>query len=378
MANHRKDILWAALVAVLTVFISLLHYTTPTMNWQLHLIFMQSYFIPILIAAFQFGVRGGVGAAILVSVLYLPHIMLQWGGLVEANLMRFLQIFLFYIIGYLTGLKAQKEKQEKEKFRQVAAQLENNLAKMREQSDKLGELEERLRQADRLAVIGELTAGLAHEVRNPLGAIRGAVEILRDEIPASEKSAEFFQILIDETGRLNTVVENYLQYARVQKPQKTIFDVRDILGNAVLLLKRQFRRQGVELKTDWPETECTTRGDPNQLWQVVINLLLNAQQSVSGEGLVTLQVAVTDYDPDPQPVDLPQLTISVSDTGRGMTQEEMENIFRPFYTTRREGSGLGLAIVKRIAEENGWKINVRSERNQGTHVSLQMKRELTV
>ena len=109
----NKNVFWWSLICTMIVIISALHYTTSTMDWQYHLIYMQSYFIPILVAAFQFGVRGGILSAVFVSVLYLPHIMLHWGGLIEANLMRFLQIGLFYIIGYLTGFKAQREKEEK-------------------------------------------------------------------------------------------------------------------------------------------------------------------------------------------------------------------------------------------------------------------------
>ena len=104
LGQPKNKYQWWIVIWILVIVISILHYTTPTMEWQYHLIFMQSYFIPILLAAFQFGIRGGLGTAIGVSIFYFPHIMLQWGGLVEGNLMRFLQILLFYVIGYLTGL----------------------------------------------------------------------------------------------------------------------------------------------------------------------------------------------------------------------------------------------------------------------------------
>jgi signal transduction histidine kinase len=367
----NKDWLWISIVVLLSALISLLHYLTPTMNWQYHLIYMQSYFIPILIAAFQFGIKGGIGSALLVSVLYLPHVMLQWGGLVEANLMRFLQIVLFYVIGYLTGLKAEKEKIEKERFRRAARQLEINLAKLREQAEKLSDMEEQLRHADRLAVIGEMTASLAHEVRNPLGAIRGAVEILRDQMSSQNKTSEFFTILIDETKRLNSVVENYLQYARTQKPQKTVFEVKDILQQASLLLARQFRKQQVELITRWPDSPCPMNSDPNQLWQVLINLLLNALQAINGPGSVTMELTSSQTNNvSASGVMLPNLCLSVSDTGQGMTKKEIRQMFKPFYTTKEEGSGLGLAIVKRIADENDWKVDAQSELNKGTAFHL--------
>ncbi len=217
--SKNKNIIWWTIIIAMIVMISVLHYTTSTMKWQYHLIYMQSYFIPILVAAFQFGVRGGILSAVLVSILYLPHVMLQWGGLVETNMMRFLQIFLFYVIGYLTGFKAQREMEGKKRFQETASELERHLQILNEQTEQLSDLEGQLRQYDRLSVIGELTASLAHEVRNPLGSIRGAVEIMQDEIPDTMRKSDFFRILSEETQRLNTVVEKYLQYARRQSPE---------------------------------------------------------------------------------------------------------------------------------------------------------------
>ena len=124
--KSNKSLVWSGIIFILVIVISILHYTTPTMQWQYHLIYMQAYFIPILMAAFQFGIRGGLGVALAVSVLYLPHIMLHWGGLVENNLLRFMQIVLYNVIGYLTGLKAQREMEEIKKYKNTASELENS------------------------------------------------------------------------------------------------------------------------------------------------------------------------------------------------------------------------------------------------------------
>ena len=129
--NKREDHIYIAVIGALIALITFLHYTTPTTKWQYHLIFMQAYFIPIILAAFRFGVRGGLGSALAVSAFYLPHIMFHWGGLIENNLMRFLQLFLFNILGYLTGLKAQGEKNEKEKYQKTAEKLQEALDKVK-------------------------------------------------------------------------------------------------------------------------------------------------------------------------------------------------------------------------------------------------------
>ncbi|MFZ0389976.1 MAG: sensor histidine kinase, partial [Calditrichia bacterium] len=137
----RNTLLWWLLIAALVLLVSVLHYTTSTMKWQYHLIYMQSYFIPILIAAFQFGLRGGLGTALAVSLIYFPHVIFQWGGLVEGNLMRYLQIVLFNVVGIVTGIKSDHERRETELYLQAAAELQESLNLLRQQSGMLEEME---------------------------------------------------------------------------------------------------------------------------------------------------------------------------------------------------------------------------------------------
>jgi signal transduction histidine kinase len=373
--SKNKNFIWWTIIIAMIVMISVLHYTTSTMKWQYHLIYMQSYFIPILVAAFQFGVRGGILSAVLVSILYLPHVMLQWGGLVETNMMRFLQIFLFYVIGYLTGFKAQREMEEKKRFQETASELERHLQILNEQTEQLSDLEGQLRQYDRLSVIGELTASLAHEVRNPLGSIRGAVEIMQDEIPDTMRKSDFFRILIEETQRLNTVVEKYLQYARRQSPEIKNFDIRETIQSTRILLSRQFGRSGHELNLHLPDKPCMTSGDPNQLWQILINLLLNAHQAMPEQGEILVNLSVIEANniaekEKQEPNNNIWYRISITDHGVGLTAEQMEKIFQPFFSSKSAGTGLGLAIVKRIVEENKWQMEIESKPEEGTTFHL--------
>jgi len=358
-------------IGLLVIMISILHYTTPTLKWQYHLIFMQSYFIPILLAAFQFGIRGGLGTAIAVSILYFPHIMLQWGGLVEANLMRFLQILLFNIIGYLTGLKAQREYTEKRRYQETAEKLQQLYLQLQKKTAKIEEMEDQLRLADRLAVIGELTANLAHEVRNPLGSIRGIVDILKDEAPQNKKSREFLEILQQETERLNQVVENYLGYARQPLAKKIRFDMREIIKNTEILLGSRARKADLTIQTILPEAPLHLEGNPGQLQQVLINLMLNAiEASRPGQKII--------IETGQAPAALLQkskltgkaIVLNVIDQGDGIPETELENIFKPFFTTHADGTGLGLSIVKTIVEQNKWQLDVQSQSGKGTTFSI--------
>ncbi len=364
MVDYIKEkYLWPALIIVFIVLISWLHYNTPTMNWQYHLVYMQAYFIPILISAFQYGVRGGLGAALVVSMIYLPHIMFQWGGLVDINLMRFIQIVLFNLVGYLTGLKAQGEKEEKRRYQQAAEKLRQTLEQVKTQSSQISEMEQQLRAADRLAIVGELTASLAHEVRNPLGSIRGAVEIIRDAVPKEVRKLEFFDILIQETERLNRVVETYLSFSQKKSQRLSSYNLVETMRNILLMIGAQIRKSKIRLKTRLPEDEIILKGNPNQLWQVVMNVLLNAIQAMPDGGEVTVDIQKKE-------TPVPRIFLTISDQGQGIPGGEMDKIFNTFYTTKTQGTGLGLAIVKRITDENNWDITVESTPGEGTRFQV--------
>lgn len=368
---YEKDLKWWVIIGGMVILISILHYTIPTMKWQFHLIFMQSYFIPILLGAFQFGIRGGLGTAAVVSLIYFPHIMLQWGGLIEANLMRFLQIILFNVIGYLTGLKAERERSEKQRYQETAEKLQKSLQQLQEKTSKIEEMEDQLRLADRLSVIGELTASLAHEVRNPLGSIRGVVDILKGEPLRSVKIQEFLEILMQETDRLNQVVENYLGYARQPEKEKIRFDVRDIIRNSEILLINRARKSNITINSTLPETPLFLNGVASQLQQVIVNLILNGIQASQQGNTITIRADLlieesarkSNYQGE-------GILIQISDQGSGIQEKDLDNIFKPFYTTHKEGTGLGLAIVKRISDQNKWQLDVKSQTGKGTTFSI--------
>ncbi len=387
-----QQIFLAAMILLLIALISFLHYSTPTNKWQFHIIYMQSYFIPILIGALQFGVKGGLGSAIVISLIYFPHIMLQWGGINENNLLRFIQIVLFNVIGYFTGLKAEREAEEKRRFQEVALQLQQSFRKIQEQATKLAELEEQLRITDRLAIVGELSASLAHEVRNPLGAIQGAVEILRDEVPKDPNTEKFFDILLQETRRLSDVVENYLGLARKDKHVLSKFDVREVLQTSMVLFQKTAQKAGIDMEMDLPDFPIILYGDAIQLQQIMLNLLLNAREAMPHGGKIDMRCQLVSGVPIKSKTaqqaeaevskshsSTPEnsrewVCIRVRDSGVGIPPENLNRIFDPFFTTKARGTGLGLAIVKRIVEKNGWHIAVDSQPGEGTRFDLYIPR----
>ncbi len=347
-------------LAGMVVGISILHYTTSTRHYFHHDLYARLYYAPIVIAAFWFGLRGSVVTSLSVSVVYLPHVAIQWSHDVVGNPNRYLEIVLFNVIGLVVGALARGEKIHRQKLSDAAEALEQSYAKLREQTDLLLEMEEELRHADRLAVLGELSATMAHEVKNPLAAVKGAVEILADSRTSPKEREEFLAVLEKEVERLARVVNGYLSLARRTPIQGGQADPRDVVRSVVALVEGRARKQGTSFRVVYDGKERLAPLHPDLLRQVLLNLILNSLYATGEGGTVTVETGSRGE----------WLSITVSDTGKGIPEQDVEKVFEPFYTTRADGTGLGLSIVKRIVEESGGKVELESQEGLGTQVRI--------
>ncbi len=355
------------LLSVAIVGISLLHYLTPLHLPMLHDIFQRLYYIPIILAAYWFGVRGGLGASIIVSIMYAPHILFQWGIHPSLELEKFLEIVLYNVVGGITGFLSQKEADRREELREIALGLEESYRKLQNQADMIIKIEEQLRRAERLSVLGELSAVLAHEIRNPLGSIRGTAEILRDDSPPEGKKYEFLEILLKETDRLNRVVEDFLGLARSQQVARASFDLMVELGEVVAMATAEASACGVRLRIEGGVIP-PIQGDREKLRQVFLNIILNGIQATPRQGTVTAGATYR-----PASGDAPAcVELAFTDSGEGMDAERLGHIFEPFYTTRQGGTGLGLAITQKIVESHEGSIEVTSMPGQGTTFTVRL------
>jgi len=377
--EDRQAKTWIGLIGVLIVLIATFHYSTPTRLSHLHELYRAFFYIPIILAAFRFQFKGGISTAAIVIVIYLPHVVFQWGGSFLENFSRFLEMVLYVVVGMVAGYLAEREWLERKKYQRTAQELERSYEKLQHQSEKLAEMEDQLRASEKLSILGELAASLAHEVRNPLGAIWGVVEILKEECQKSGRDAEFTKILIEEVKRLNRVVENYLSLARKQKLPVTICDLGEIVQSVVYLLNYKAKKKGIRLISNSPPKPIFIKANESQLQQVLINILLNSMAAVTDQGTITITAELisdsTEYDPTAN--GNPTARLIITDTGHGIKPEVMAQLFQPFFTTRQEGTGLGLSIVKRIIDENKWNIEVTSKVGQGTAVTLSFPVEVT-
>ena len=229
-----------------------------------------------------------------------------------------------------------------------------------------------MKERDRLAVLGQMAAGLAHEIRNPLGAIKGAAQLLAEPAPdvrdIDPSSREFLGIILEEVDRLDRVVGSVLDLARPHQGTVVPTDVNAIVRRTLQVLSSERHDElNVELVLDPALPRVAI--DPEQLRQVLMNLMRNAVQAMKGRGRVTVVSRVRfgrGTRPGPQASDDPFVELSVTDNGPGISQKVLENLFMPFFTTKDRGTGLGLAISQRIVQGAGGRIEVRSYEGKGS------------
>jgi signal transduction histidine kinase len=358
----KPSVVRIGLLGLSILGISLLHYLTPLHLHYLHDIFQRFYYLPIILSALWFGFRGGITCSLVVSIVYAPHILFQWGGHLTVELEKYLEIVLYNIVGGVTGLLAQRERERSLELQRTAEGLEESCKKLQAQSERIIAIEEQLRRSEKLSTLGEMAAVLAHEIRNPLGSIRGTAEILRDDYPPGDPKHEFIEIQIKETERLNHVVEDFLRMARQQPVELRDCSIREELETIVTLVAKDARNRGISLRLEPSGEESVVMGDGEKLRQAFLNIVINALQATPSGGRVSIVLKRVDTG----------FAINFRDNGSGIAAGNLQRIFEPFYTTKADGTGLGLAVTRKIIEGHGGKLDIESEPGQGTTVSVSL------
>ncbi len=220
-------------------------------------------------------------------------------------------------------------------------------------------MERRVREADRLAAIGRLAANIAHEIRNPLASLSGAIEVLARDLPRDDTRERLVEIALRESDRLNQIITEFLRYARPSPPHRQPVNMAGILDEVLLLLQQRPLPDSLKIARECPDS-LPVHLDPQQMKQAIWNLCLNAAEAMPEGGELRVSAALL---PGEKPE---QIEILVSDTGSGIRPHELPHIFEPFFSTKENGSGIGLAQVHRIVQDHGGEIEVRSEPGAGT------------
>jgi two-component system sensor histidine kinase HydH len=318
------------------------------------------YLIVIICSSMFLFKKGSLVIAMICSMQYSILIMLEFRGILasmnidsgftaadfEINQILFKIIAMVtacFAVAFLSSLLAEQEKKTKKE---------------------LLDLEDHVKRVEKGAAIGEMAAGLAHEIKNPLASLSGSIQLLKEEIHYDHEHDKLMRIVLREADRLSRLVSDFLLFARptVGKPER--FNLNNFLTETVELFKKDRTCLGSIEFFDSPDTNLYIEMDPGHLQQVLWNLFLNAAFSIDEKGKVFIVLSV---------VKKTHVCIEVKDNGCGMSDKTLNSIFDPFFTTRSEGTGLGLSIVQRILATYDCQLDVESEIGIGTVFTLKLK-----
>jgi len=229
-----------------------------------------------------------------------------------------------------------------------------------------------LAEKEKMAALGQLTAGIAHEIKNPLGIILGSAEVVANTEKPQEMREKAARFIVDEVMRLNKTLKAFLAFARPAPPVLTRTDLLALLEETLVYLEQTTRGQGIEIITKISQKGRTCPADPDQIRQVFLNILLNAVQAMPQGGTLSIVASVRNGRANREDGEFPnarareRLVIAISDTGRGIDPEQQERIFEPFVTYRDDGTGLGLPIVSQILKLHHARLTVKSRRGRGS------------
>lgn len=305
----------------------------------MHAIHGRLCYIPIVLGAFWFGLRGGIITAIVISIFSFIYIYIQpFTGAPHEVIGEYTEIAFYLAIAGLAG---------------VLLDIERVTRRKKE------EAERKLLQAERLSMMGQMVASIAHEIKNPLGSIKGAVQILKDKSTPSGDKAEFTSIIEKEVDRLDNVVRDYLTYARPVPTVPSDTDICQVIYAAIRQITPQCDQHQIKIAFA-PEQLPHIQGDSARLHQLFLNIFLNAIQAMPSGGEISVRCRVTSDDSNSY------LETLISDSGPGIPSENLPKIFEPFYSTKAHGTGLGLATAKTIVTEHEGTIRAESASGQGT------------
>ncbi|ADV82933.1 two-component system sensor histidine kinase NtrB [Terriglobus saanensis] len=344
-----------ATVVLLVITLAFFTWVTPPHAEVLHNILHHLNILPFMLAGLFFGWRGALKTILLALALQAPSIHRHWHRAPLDAQDQIVELSTFGAAGIIAGALADRERMQRKKVEATKRELENVYTELHQNI-------ERLKKTERLTAAGQLSASLAHEIRNPLASISGAAGILTRGQASPESQAECLDILTKESQRLNKLLTNFLTFARPRLPRFQATLPSEMIYSVAALAQHVAGEKGVALEvetsSDAREIDC----DPEQIKQLLLNLLLNAIQATPNEGTVLIRTHFI----------VKALQVEVCDEGSGIAPEERDRIFEPFFTTKENGTGLGLAIAANIASQHGGTLTCRANIGGGAIFRMEL------
>lgn len=359
----------AAIALNLVLCYPLMYFSQP---WPLAINSSYWYilFLPVVSAASSFGLLGSALIAFAAAAEYVSLLVYVWAynrqyqeGVIferEDQLQLVLRILAFVLVSYAANQLARAKREEAAKYQRAAEQLAAA-------NQSLKEAEQQVRRSERLAALGQLTAGLAHELRNPMGTMKTSAELLARNVEKENAIArEMAGYIRDEVDRTNSLITRFLDFARPQSLKPQTGDLSAMLDHAIERFERE-KTSNITVYKNYSPDIPPVAYDAELMERVILNLITNAAQASPSGGAVTVKTRLAG--------DMAE--IAVIDRGSGIDPKNLESIFNPFFTTKAEGVGLGLAICSKIVDEHGGQIKVESTPGEGSvfHVFLPVHRQ---
>ncbi len=360
--SPRRRVSVSFVIALSIVLVTVLHFLTPLDQIVWHEIYQRLYYVPIIAAALLFGLRGGLAASLFTTLIYIPHIFLHWQhGHFDYSINQYAEIVIFNFVGGIMGALGDR-------LKQARIRAERNAVERRNAYDELQKTFAQLLQAEKLSSLGELAAGIVHEVRNPLASIKGAVEILEDELSSDSPRREFAGLAKKEVDRLDKLVGEFLRFARPATLSVKATELNETVVSVIALIENQAAAQSISIEKRLAENLPEVLIDAEQIKQILLNLAINSLQAMTtGGGRLVFHTSESeDF-----------CVVKVEDTGGGIKPEFLPKIFDPFFTTKEKGVGLGLSVAHKIAVQHNGQLSVSNE-NGTTIFLLQLPKKLSV
>ncbi|MGB3225670.1 MAG: ATP-binding protein [Desulforhopalus sp.] len=327
MRIDRKTAFKIMAILVMIFLVTILHYNTRQEEAVLHVIYRELYFLPIILAGFWFGLRGGPATALVITALYMPMVVGQPRGFAGHDMGNLLEVLLFNIIGILVGWLQD---------RTITHQTKR-------------------RKEEELTAIGRAVACVAHDMKTPLIAIGGLVRRIRQKIPEENRDTEKLDIVLQQTERLELMVKDMLVFAKPLDLNCQDDDFNKLFQETMLLAEEKARKHNVQLSLQILDDLSIYSFDYHRLQQALLNLINNAVEASQAEGKVIIR----------SKLDTNNIFIEVEDYGEGITADKIDEILHPFFSSKKEGTGLGLPIVKKIAEAHGGILQYKQQDGRG-------------
>jgi signal transduction histidine kinase len=223
-------------------------------------------------------------------------------------------------------------------------------------------LKERLSRAERLSSLGEMAAGISHEIRNPLGIIRSSAELLKKKVTKIDPSNNIPDIIVEEANRLNRIITDFINFAKPRSPNLVPCRINEVIDKNINFLSMQIEEKGYVIKQNYQNSLPEIQADGAMLYQSFLNILINAMQAMPHGGTIEITISAN----------AKMVTINFEDEGQGISEEVIEKIWDPFFTTKEMGTGLGLGVVKNLIESHGGNIQILNRTQGGACVTVEL------